>query len=174
MAPPDDLLSELIIAEEDGGRLDRSELISMPLLLLAAGHETTVTVHLATARDTTRPFVLGGREIGAREFIMISLAAANRDPDRFTHPDRIDVDRADNRHIAFGHGIHFCLGAPLALARMEATIATDRLLDRIPELSLDPEYGEPIWRRSLLIRGLTALPVSMVPANEPELEFSAV
>ncbi|MBF6450985.1 cytochrome P450 [Nocardia elegans] len=172
MAPPDDLLSELIIAKEDGDRLDRSELISMPLLLLAAGHETTVTVHLATARDTTRPFVLGGREIGAREFIMISLAAANRDPDRFTHPDRIDVDRADNRHIAFGHGIHFCLGA--ALARMAATIAINRLLDRIPELSLDPEYGEPIWRRSLLIRGLTALPVSMVPANEPELEFSAV
>lgn len=172
MAPPDGLLSELIIAEEDGDRLDRSELISMPLLLLAPGHETTVTVHLATACDTTRPIVLGGREIGARAFIMISLAAANRDPDRFTHPDRIDVDRADNRHIAFGHGIHFCLGA--ALARMEATIATDRLLDRIPELSLDPEYGEPIWRRSLLIRGLAALPVSMVPANEPELEFSAV
>lgn len=131
-------------------------------------------MHLATARYTTRPIVLGGREIGAGEFIMISLAAANRDADRFTHPDRIDVDRADTRHIAFGHGIHFCLGA--ALARMEATIAINRLLDRIPELSLDPEYGEPIWRRSLLIRGLAALPVSMAPANEPELEleFSAV
>ncbi|PPJ26203.1 cytochrome P450 [Nocardia nova] len=210
-SPGDDLLSELIIAKEDGDQLDQSELISMLLLLLAAGHETTVNlignavyemlrnpriaerlraepetvpayveeilrsqgpVHLATARYTARPIVLGGREIGAGEFILISLAAADRDPDRFTHPDRVDVDRADNRHIAFGHGIHFCLGA--ALARTEATIAINRLLDRIPELSLDPEYGEPIWRRSLLIRGLTALPVSMVPANEPELEFSAV
>lgn len=210
-SPGDDLLSELIIAKEDGDQLDQSELISMLLLLLAAGHETTVNlignavyemlrnpriaerlraepetvpayveeilrsqgpVHLATARYTTRPIVLGGREIGAGEFILISLAAGDRDPDRFTHPDRVDVDRADNRHIAFGHGIHFCLGA--ALARTEATIAINRLLDQIPELSLDPEYGEPIWRRSLLIRGLMALPVSMVPANEPELEFSAV
>lgn len=210
-SPGDDLLSELIIAKSDGDRLDQSELISMLLLLLAAGHETTVNlignaayemlrdpeiarrlraepdrvpayieeilrcqgpVHLATARYTTRPITLGGQDIGAGEFIMISLAAANRDPARFADPDRIDIDREDNRHIAFGHGIHFCLGA--ALARMEATIAITRLLDRIPELTLDAGPADLSWRKSLLIRGLAALPVSLVPAAEPELQFSAV
>ena len=208
-SPGEDLLSELIVAKEDGDRLDQSELISMLLLLLAAGHETTVNlignavhemlrdpeivrrlraepaavpafveeilrvqgpIHLATARYTTRPITLGGQEIDAGEFVMISLAAANRDPARFEQPDRIDIDREDKRHIAFGHGIHFCLGA--ALARMEATVAITRLLDRIPELSLDAESGVPRWRKSLLIRGLESLPVSLVPAAEPELEFS--
>lgn len=207
--PGEDLLSELIVAKEDGDRLDQSELISMLLLLLAAGHETTVnlignavyemlrepalarrlqaepetvpafveevlrshgSIHLATARYTTEPITLGGQEIGAGEFIMISVAAANRDPSRFSEPDRFDADRADNRHIAFGHGIHFCLGA--ALARMEATVAINRLLDRIPHLSLDVAPEELSWRKSLLIRGLAALPVSTVPADEPEREFS--
>lgn len=210
-SPGEDLLSELIVAKEDGDRLDQSELISMLLLLLAAGHETTVNlignavhemlrdpgiaarlradrtavpayveevlrsqgpIHLATARYTTRPIVLGGQEIDAGEFVMISLAATNRDPARFEQAGRIDIDREDKRHIAFGHGIHFCLGA--ALARMEATVAITRLLERIPALSLDPGAGAPTWRKSLLIRGLETLPVSLVPADQPERELSAV
>ncbi|GAB2712439.1 cytochrome P450 family protein [Nocardia thraciensis] len=114
-------------------------------------------VHLATARYTTAPITLGDQHIDAGEFIMISLAAVNRDPARFAEPDRIDAGREDNRHVAFGHGIHFCVGA--ALARMEATIALTRLLDRFPDLALDGEFGELSWRKSLLIRGLTALPV---------------
>lgn len=207
--PGDDLLSELITAKEDDDQLDQSELISMLLLLLAAGHETTVNlignavyemlrepavaarlrnepeavpayieeilrsqgpVHLATARYTTEPITLGGQQIGAGEFIMISLAAANRDPAWFTEPDHVDTDRQDNRHIAFGHGIHYCLGA--ALARMEATVAVNRLLDRIPDLTLDAAPEELSWRKSLLIRGLATLPVSLVPAPESEREFS--
>ncbi|MFD0360415.1 cytochrome P450 [Nocardia sp. GCM10030253] len=121
-------------------------------------------VHLATARYTTAPITLGNQDIAAGEFVMISLAAANRDPERFAEPDRIDADRGDNRHVALGHGIHYCLGA--TLARMEATIALTRLLARIPAMSLNAEVGELIWRKSLLIRGLAALPVRLVPHTD--------
>ncbi|MEV0028922.1 cytochrome P450 [Nocardia sp. NPDC050793] len=116
-------------------------------------------VHIATARFTTAPITLGGREIDAGEFVMISLAAANRDPQRFAEPDEVDAARTDNRHIAFGHGIHYCVGA--ALARMQATIALTRLLDRIPAMSLDGDFDALSWRKSLLIRGLAALPVRL-------------
>ncbi|GAA5045129.1 cytochrome P450 family protein [Nocardia callitridis] len=196
--PRGDLLSELIIAKDDGDRLDQQELIGMLFLLLAAGHETTVNlignavlellrdpatadrlradpdgipafleeilrsqgpVHLATARYTTEPIVLGGHDIDAGEFIMISLAAANRDPERFADPDRLDPDRTDNRHIAFGHGMHYCLGAPLA--RMEATIAITRLLASMPRIALAGDVEALKWRKSLLIRGLVSLPVRL-------------
>ncbi|MEV0294749.1 cytochrome P450 [Nocardia sp. NPDC050710] len=120
-------------------------------------------VHLATARFTTAPITLGGRYIDAGEFIMISLGAVNRDPRRFSEPERIDAGRADNRHLAFGHGLHYCLGA--ALARMEATIALSRLLARIPEMSLNAAESELIWRKSLLIRGLATLPVRLRPTG---------
>ncbi|RBO91498.1 cytochrome P450 family protein [Nocardia puris] len=121
-------------------------------------------VHLATARFTTAPITLGGKDIDAGEFIMISLAAANRDPRRHTDPDRVDLDRTDNRHLAFGHGIHYCVGA--ALARMEATVAITRLLERVPAMALDGEFDELSWRRSLLIRGLSELPVRFATADE--------
>ncbi|RDI45002.1 cytochrome P450 family protein [Nocardia mexicana] len=121
-------------------------------------------VHLATARYTTAPITLGDQHIDAGEFIMISLAAVNRDPERFAEPDRIHAGREDNRHVAFGHGIHFCVGA--ALARMEATVALTRLLDRFPDIALDGEFGELSWRKSLLIRGLTALPVSLTAPTD--------
>ncbi|MFQ6398329.1 cytochrome P450 family protein [Nocardia sp. KC 131] len=118
-------------------------------------------VHLATARFTTAPIVLGNQDIDAGEFIMISVAAANRDPQRFAEPDRIALDRGDNKHVAFGHGIHYCLGA--ALAKMEATIALTQLLDRFPTMSLNTEFGKLSWRKSLLVRGLSALPVRLTP-----------
>ncbi|WP_433716786.1 cytochrome P450 [Nocardia sp. CA-084685] len=104
----------------------------------------------------------GGRDDRTRctiepdEFIIISIAAANRDPKRFTTPDQFDPTRTDTRNIAFGHGIHYCIGA--ALARVEATIALTRLPARIPEMSLEIPASKLTWRKSLLIRGLTTLP----------------
>src|SRR5690606_21665198 len=111
------------------------------------------------ARYTTAPITLGGQNIDAGAFIMISLAAADRDPRLFTDRHRVDPTRTDPRHIAFGHGIHYCLGA--ALARMEATIALTRLLDRMPAMSLDAEFGDLTGRKSLLIRGRPHLPVRL-------------
>lgn len=124
------------------------------------------SIHVATARFTTAPITLGGQDIEAGEFIMISLAAANRDPEQFADPDRIDIERSDSRHLAFGYGIHYCLGA--ALARTEATVAVKQLLNRYPDIALDPAAGGPVWKRSLLIRGLTALPVRLNAASNAE------
>jgi cytochrome P450 len=84
------------------------------------------------------------------------MGAANRDPDRFRDPDRLDLGREDNRHLAFGWAGHFCFGAPLA--RIEGQIAFETLLARFPELSLAPD--QPIrWRPNLGLRGLTELHV---------------
>ena len=83
------------------------------------------------------------------------MGAANRDPERFVDPDRLDIARADNRHLAFAWASHFCFGAPLA--RMEAQITFDLLLRRFPNLQLDTD--QLTWRSNLGLRGLTALPV---------------
>jgi cytochrome P450 len=92
---------------------------------------------------------------GERLFLMIN--AANRDPGQFAEPDRLDVRRADNRHLGFGHGIHFCLGAPLA--RLEGQIALPALLTRFPALSSGDEA--PKWVDSLVFRGMRSLPVAL-------------
>jgi hypothetical protein len=84
------------------------------------------------------------------------MAAANRDPARFPDPDRLDLTRTDNRHVAFGWAAHFCFGAPLA--RIEGQIAFPTLLRRLPDLALEP--GPLVWRQNLGLRGLTALPVT--------------
>src|SRR5439155_1111895 len=84
------------------------------------------------------------------------IGAADRDPAQFPDPDRLDITRADNRHIAFGWGVHFCLGAPLA--RIEGQIAINALLQRMPKLALATDT--PQYRQSLTLRGLSALPVS--------------
>ena len=86
---------------------------------------------------------------------MALLAAANRDPAYFPDPDRLDLARRDNRHLAFGSGIHFCLGAPLA--RLEGRIVFAALLRRCPGLALATDRVE--WRQTFALRGLTALPV---------------
>jgi cytochrome P450 len=84
------------------------------------------------------------------------MGAANRDPERFPEPDRLDIDRKDNRHVAFGWAAHFCFGAHLA--RLEGQIALATILRRLPNLSLDT--GMPlVWRHNLGLRGLTSLPV---------------
>ena len=90
------------------------------------------------------------------DFDSVAVGAANRDPAHFPDPDRLDLARPDNRHVAFGRGIHFCLGAPLA--RIEGQIAINTLLKRMPQLALAVEHPE--HRQSLTLRGLTALPVS--------------
>ena len=93
--------------------------------------------------------------IGKGEMVMPFIGAADRDPAQFPEPDRLDLSRSDNRHIAFGWGIHFCLGAPLA--RVEGQIAIDALVRRLPGLELATH--QPEYRQSLTLRGLKTLPV---------------
>jgi len=88
--------------------------------------------------------------------VMPFIGAADRDPAQFPDPDRLDIGRTDNRHIAFGWGIHFCLGAPLA--RLEGQIAIGTLVQRLPRLALATD--RPEHRLSLTLRGLSSLPVS--------------
>ena len=98
---------------------------------------------------------MGDRTIPAGSLVLGLLGAANRDPDHFPEPDRLDLGRRDNRHLAFGWGIHFCLGAPLA--RLEGQLAFGTLLRRLPNLALAAERVE--WRQTATLRGLGALPV---------------
>ncbi|WP_027943276.1 cytochrome P450 family protein [Amycolatopsis taiwanensis] len=114
-------------------------------------------VNIATLRFTVEPVRVGEVEIPAGEFVLISLLSANRDPGRFPDPDRLDVTRAPGGHLAFGHGIHYCVGAPLA--RLEAEIALGGLLRRFDSLALEGEPETLRWRDSTLIRGLESLPI---------------
>src|SRR5438552_9126118 len=193
-SPRGDLLSALIAAEEAGDKLNEEELLATCILLLIAGHETTVNLIgngvLAllrnpgelerlratpglitnaveellrydgpvqrTARVASAPATIGGRTIAKGEMVMPFIGAADRDPSQFPDPDRLDLTRADNRHIAFGWGIHFCLGAPLA--RVEGQIAINTLVQRLPKLALATD--RPEYRQSLTLRGLQGLPVS--------------
>ena len=193
-APRGDLLSALIATEEAGDKLSEPELVAMSILLLVAGHETTVNLigngMLAllrhpdqlrqlrerpdligsaveellrddgpvqrTARTPSEDVTIGNRTIPGGAIVMPFIGAADRDPAQFRDPDRLDITRTENRHIAFGLGIHFCLGAPLA--RIEGQIAISTLVKRMPKLALAVE--RPEHRQSLTLRGLTALPVS--------------
>jgi cytochrome P450 len=192
--PGDDLMSLLLKGQADG-RLTAEEVCSQCVLLLGAGHITTMdqlgNTVLALlkspeqmcrlcddpglARSATeeglrydgtaqllqriarKDLTLRGKTIREGELVYLSLAAANRDPEVFAEPDRFDVGRADNRHLAFGAGPHICLG--MTLARRELEIALRRLVQRMPRLRLDEE--RPIRRRadSLVFRGLDSLPI---------------
>jgi cytochrome P450 len=109
-----------------------------------------------TARLAPDDVMLGGKLIRKRDAVMAVMAAANRDPERFPDPDRLDLTRPNNRHLAFGWAAHFCFGAPLA--RMEGQIAFSALLRRLPNLKLEPATLD--WRENLGLRGLKSLPVS--------------
>jgi cytochrome P450/class 3 adenylate cyclase/tetratricopeptide (TPR) repeat protein len=109
-----------------------------------------------TARVTKADLELGGKAIPRHALVVAAIGAANRDPARFSEPDRLDITRRDKDHIAFGFGIHFCLGAPLA--RIEAQIALGTLLKRLPRLELATDT--PQWRESSTLRGLKQLPVT--------------
>lgn len=114
-----------------------------------------------TGRVTIEPVSVGGQEVGAGEVVLAVLAAANRDPAVFDGPDRFEITRPDaGRHVSFGGGVHFCLGA--ALARAEAQVALGAIVGRLDDLDLD---GEPTWRDTVTLRGLTHLPVRFAPAG---------
>ena len=108
-----------------------------------------------TARLAPEDVELHGRQIRKRQAVIAVMAAGNRDPERFPEPDRFDITRPDNRHLAFGWAAHFCFGAPLA--RIEGQAAFDAICRRLPNLRLEP--GPLAWRTNLGLRGLTSLPV---------------
>lgn len=112
---------------------------------------------LAIRRFPLEDITFGGVTIPAGETVLLSLAGANRDPGQFADPDHVDITRDATGHLALGHGIHYCLGAPLA--RMETEIALTALLDRFPHLALDVPPDALRWRPSMRARGLLALPV---------------
>ncbi len=194
--PKDDLISALVLAEEAGDRLTEDELVSMILLLLIAGHETTVNligngmlallenpqqmqkllekpaliplaveefaryyspVDYSNARFARCDVSIAGVHVPAGEGVLACLSSANRDESRFDRADVLDIARDQNRHLAFGQGIHHCLG--VFLARLEAQVAFTTLLRRYPELRLAASRESLRWRRSFLLRGLESLPV---------------
>ncbi|QFR97741.1 cytochrome P450 [Streptomyces tsukubensis] len=135
--------------------------------LLATGIEELLRydgpVEMATWRFATEAMTLGGQRIGAGDPVLVVLAAADRDPERFDRPATLDLARRDNPHLGFGHGIHYCLGAPLA--RLEGQTALSALLTRLPDLRLAVEPEELRWRGGLIMRGLRTLPVEFTPPN---------
>jgi cytochrome P450 len=111
-----------------------------------------------TGRRTREEITIGGVTLAAGQHFTTILGAANRDPDQFPDPDRLDVGRPENRHLSFGYGIHFCLGAPLA--KLEAEIALSAVTQRLPQLRLaDGAESALEWEPSIVFRGLKSLPV---------------
>ncbi|MEU1025133.1 cytochrome P450 [Streptomyces sp. NPDC005904] len=121
-------------------------------------------VELATWRFATEALTVGGQDIAAGDPVLVVLAAADRDPARFERPDTLDLSRRDNQHLGYGHGIHYCLGAPLA--RLEGQTALATLLRRLPDLQLAGDPADLRWRGGLIMRGLRTLPVEFTPAQE--------
>lgn len=195
-APQDDLISDLVRAQSGDDRLSDDEILAMVVLLLTAGHETTVNLiasgtlallndpeqlgrwrsdpsvagtgveelvryvvpaETATQRYAREDLDIGGVAIRRGSLVLAVLASANRDPEHFTEPDRLDLGRRPNRHLSFGKGAHYCLGAPLA--RTEARIGLTGLFDHAPSLRLAVAPQRLRWRGGLVLRGLEALPV---------------
>ena len=118
-------------------------------------------VNHTTFRCAAEPVEIGGVRISRGDPVLVALSGANRDPARFGDPDRLDLGRDSAGHLAFGHGIHYCLGAPLA--RLEAEIAVSALLARFGSISLAVPAESLRWRPSTLIHGLESLPVRLGP-----------
>jgi len=111
----------------------------------------------ATDRVATEDLEIDGHRVRKGQVVGLLLGGANRDPAVFARPDELDLSRADNPHVAFGHGVHFCLGAQLA--RLEGRLAIGGLFERFPDLAARGDAGP--WKRSLVLRGLQALPVEL-------------
>jgi cytochrome P450 len=128
-------------------------------------------VNIATMRATTETVRIGAVEVPANQLVMIALLAANHDDEEFDDPDRLDITRTPNKHLAFGHGIHYCLGAPLA--RLEGQIAIEHLLAKFDPITLDDDAGLR-YRNSVLMRGLVSLPVHLgrVSTQARDAEFA--
>lgn len=138
---------------------DQSEKLRADLSLIPSAVEELLRFESPsqhTARLAPDDVELGGKLIHKRQAVIAVMGAANRDPERFTNPDQLDVCRQDNRHVAFAWASHFCFGAPLA--RIEGQIAFETVLRRMPALQLVP--GSLTWRENLGLRGLKALPVT--------------
>ncbi|MDC3953305.1 cytochrome P450 family protein [Polyangium jinanense] len=132
-----------------------------PSLIKSAVEELlrfTSPVEMATERYTREDVELAGVRLPRGELVLVVLASANRDAAQFEDPDKLDLARDPNRHVAFGQGIHYCLGAPLA--RLEGQIALATLLRTLPDLRLDAAPHTLRWRPTYVVRGLEALPVA--------------
>ena len=197
-AQPDDALISALIEDADDDQLTHDELVAMAMLLLIAGHETTINligngllallthpdqldllrrrpellpsaieeflrwdapIHSTPARFAAQDVQYAGVTIPAGSVVILSLAAANRDPSRFDQPAELRVDRDAGGHAAFGHGLHHCLGAQLA--RIEGQEAIGALLRACPDIALAADPAELVYRQSTLIRGLRTLPVTV-------------
>lgn len=195
-APQDDLLTALVQADEDGGKLSSEELSSMVVLLLVTGHDTVVNligngvvtllrhpeqldllrerpflwptaveeilrydgpVETSTTRWAKTDFELHGHQIKRGDLVRVVLTSANRDGSQFEKPNVFDIQRQNNRHIGFGFGIHYCLGAPLA--RLEGQITLSTLFNRFPTIRLAIPDAEIVWRSGVLFRGPKTLPL---------------
>jgi cytochrome P450 PksS len=149
---------------ENPDQLDR--LRNDPALIKPAVEEFlryTSPVEMATERYAREDVTIAGVTIPRGEMVFAVIASANRDERQFADPDALDITREPNKHLAFGLGPHFCLGAPLA--RLEGQIAINTLLGRVPDLRLAAAPDLPRWRRGLLLRGLESLPVAF--GNRP-------
>lgn len=152
---------------------DQMEKLSNDLSLIPSAVEEMLRFESPsqhTARLAPSDRTLGDKLIQKRQAVIAVMAAANRDPERFPDPDRFDITRPDNRHLAFGYAAHFCFGAPLA--RLEGQITFDSMLRRFSHLQLEPQ--ELVWRTNLGLRGLTSLKVKLdtpgpiASSNSPE------
>ncbi|MUM16071.1 cytochrome P450 [Mycobacterium sp. CBMA271] len=121
--------------------------------------------HTTTLRHTTSPITVAGTTIGTGEFLLVSLAAANRDPAAFPEANRFKIERNGLTHLGFGHGIHHCVGAPLA--RLESTIAIRALVAAFPNFTLAVDPAALKWRRSLQVHGYLRLPITLHGCNPP-------
>jgi pimeloyl-[acyl-carrier protein] synthase len=195
--PGNDLLSDLLAVQEGGDRISADEVVQLAILLLVAGHETTVNLIgngvlallrapgqldllarrpelVAGAVDellrfdspvqvnqriATVDLELAGARVRAGDEIVLVLGAANRDPAVFSDPGRLDVTRDSHRHVAFGGGIHHCLGA--SLARLEGQVALSALLGRLGRLGGLELAGPAVRRPTFVLRGLESLPVAV-------------
>src|SRR5207253_10681682 len=112
-----------------------------------------------TGRIATEDLEINGRAFPKQSQVVTLLAAANRDPERFADPDRLDIRRTDNQHLTFSHGIHYCLGA--ALARLEGQVVFSTLAQRYPQMRLAVPAEAVEYREHFVLRGLKALPVTV-------------